>query len=86
MKTNIACHAKGNFDIRYHDAAIFSRLGVGSPAVDDNLGLATFLQRYAHGREDQQGPFARAPEFAAGNAEWVMEFRQGVMQSDGRLY
>ena len=79
MKTNFACCAKSNFQVRYHEAAIFSRLGVGSAAVDDNLGLATFLRRYGQGREEQQGPFARAPEFDAGNAEWMMEFRQGYV-------
>ena len=54
---------------------MFSNLGVASAAVDDNLGLATFLRRYA--QDGQLGPFSRAPEFAAGSKEWQIEFQQG---------
>ena len=43
-------------------------------ARDLNMGLSTFLSRYAEGRERGEGPFARAPEFDADNWEWKREF------------
>ena len=62
----------GEPEIQYRNGAWVQRLRM--EARDLNMGLSTFLSRYAEGRERGEGPFARAPEFEADNWEWKREF------------
>ena len=58
-------------DITYRDGKWLWKLhALHPPRLDLNLGLRTFLKRYAPGYESGEGVFARAKELCAGNWEW----------------
>ena len=83
IHTYLEVDAPGNWQIKYHSAAIFEHLEADSEKrgfLGQNCSLQEFIQRYARGSREQGNVFQNAPEFTETDWEWKRVFlwsRQG---------